>query len=130
MNKKYGVAFLLVGILVLAGAGCDKQKTAPPASTPDTEIVTPPEGGTAGETKKKSVLDVKTYEEGLAMCKAEPAGFSGLCYLLLGAKFDRPDVCEQLSSDPYGKTECEVDAQKGFADAKLMIKLMKEADQE
>lgn len=123
------MAFLLVGILVLVSAGCDKQKTASPVSTPDTEIVIPPEGGTAGETKEKSVLDVKTYEEGLAMCKAELAGLSGPCYLFLGAKFDRPDVCEQLSFDPYGKTECEVDAQKGFADAKLMIKLMKETNQ-
>lgn len=126
MNK-FSLTLLVAGILIFAGAGCGGQETAAPTPTPDTEIGTPQAGG---EAKEKSVLDVKTYKEGLAMCQAEPAGLAGLCYLLLGAKFDRPDVCEHLSFDPYGKTECENDAQNDFADTKLMIRLLQEANQE
>lgn len=123
----FSIAFILVGVLILAGAGCGKQETLAPTPTSDTEIVTPQEGETAGETNEKSVLDVKTYEEGLAMCKAEHIGLSGLCYLILGAKFDRPDVCEYLSFDPYGKKGCEEDAQNDFIDAKEMVRVLQES---
>lgn len=129
MNSKikiFAASFVLVlGAVLFLGAGCGKHETATPAPTPNQEIGTPPSGEAAGgETKKKNVLDVKTYEEGLAMCEAEPIG---LCYFFLGAKFDRPDVCEYLSSDPYGKKECEEDAKNGFVDTKKMIKLLQTA---
>lgn len=125
-TKMYaGGIVLIFGAFLFLGAGCGKKEAAAPAPTPNTEIGTPPQGeATGGEIKEKSILDVKTYEEGLAMCKNEPIG---LCYFFLGAKFDRPDVCEQLSSDPYGKKECEADAEKGFVNTKEMMKLLQAA---
>jgi len=48
MNKKiYGVAFFLVGVLVLMGAGCAKNEAASLASMPNTETGTPQGAGNA-----------------------------------------------------------------------------------
>ncbi len=126
MNKKnYSVVLLLAGILVLTGAGCGNQETDILSPTQDIyEVETVENVNGSEETKEKSVLDVETYKEGLAMCQSESSGISGLCYMLLGAKFDRPEVCEYLWFDTYGKKECEDDAKNGFADTKEMIRVL------
>lgn len=112
---------LVLGAVLFLGAGCGKQETTTSAPPPDTETGTPQGGGTGGETKEKSVLDAKTFEEGLAKCNEEPMA---LCYFLLGAKFDRPDACKHIPFDPDAIKECEGDAQNGFANAKEMIKAL------
>jgi len=72
--------------------------------------------------EQKDVTQAKTYEEGLAMCNAEPLP---LCYFFLGATFNRPDACNNLMFDSEAKKECDTDAAQGFADTKEMIRLLK-----
>ncbi|MFA5165827.1 MAG: hypothetical protein WC449_00800 [Candidatus Paceibacterota bacterium] len=86
----------------------------------------PSEPPTAEEppAKEKNLLDAKTYEEGLAMCNADPIP---LCYFFLGGMFNKPEVCNYVAYDPDTYKECTEDAANGFAKSKEMVEAYRTA---
>lgn len=90
----------------------------PPSEPPKTEE--PP------AKEEKNLLDAKTYEEGLAICNADPMP---LCYFFLGGMFNRPEVCNYVAYDPDAYKECSEDAANGFTKSKEMVEAYRAAQQ-
>ncbi len=91
------------------------------AENPPTEEPKPEEPPAKEE---KNLLDAKTYEEGLAICNADPLP---LCYFFLGGMFNRAEVCNYVAYDPDTYKECAEDAANGFAKSKEMVEAYRAA---